>query len=73
MLISAMIGVVILLACIAYVVYRKLCVTRQRIEFGAPQDRVAAIFLDIQEDTVLSLHIQYADGSISEVRTLRSA
>jgi len=73
MLIAAVVGVVILFACIAYVVYRKLCVTRQRIEFGAPQDSVAAIFLDIQEDTVRSLHIQYADGSVSEVRTLRAA
>ena len=73
MLKSDKIGVVIHLACNANVVYSKQSVNRQTKEFGAPQDRVAAIFLDIQEDTVLSLHIQYADGSISEVRTLRAA
>ena len=73
MLIPAVVGAVILLACVAYVVYRKFCVTSQRIEFGAPQNGVAAIYIDIQEDTVRSLHILYADGSVSEVRTLRAA
>ena len=73
MLISAVVGAVVLLACVAYVVFRKFCVTRQRIEFGAPQDGVAAIYLDIREDTVRSLHILYADGSVSEVRTLTAA
>lgn len=68
MLISAMIGVAILLAAIGYVAFRRFTVTRQEIEFGAPQDGVAAIYLDIREDTVRGLRIVYADGTTSEVR-----
>jgi hypothetical protein len=73
MLIPAIVAVVILMAPVAYVIFRKFSVTRQEIEFGAPQDGVAAIHLDIQEDTVRSLRILFTDGTVSEVRQLRSA
>ncbi len=73
MLIPAIVASVVLLACVAYVVFRKFSVTRQEIEFGTPQNGVAAIYLDIQEDTVRSLHIVYEDGSVSEVKRLRAA
>ncbi|MFH0915227.1 MAG: hypothetical protein V1912_02105 [bacterium] len=73
MLIPAIVAAVILMALIAYVVFRKFSVTRQEIEFGAPQNGVAAIYLDIQEDTVRSMHILFADGTVSEVRQLRAA
>lgn len=72
MLISAMVGVVILLAAVGYVAFRKFSVTRQEIEFGAPQDGVAAICLDIREDTVRGLRILYTDGSVSEVSKLQA-
>ena len=70
MLISAMVGFVIILAAVGYVAFRKFSFTRQEIEFGAPQNGVAAIYLDIREDTVRGLHILYADGTVSEVRRL---
>jgi hypothetical protein len=73
MLIPALVGVVILMTAVGYVVFRKFSVTRQAIEFGAPQNGVAAIYLDIQEDTVRSLHILYEDGTVSEVRKLQAA
>jgi hypothetical protein len=73
MLVSAIIGFVILMAAAGYVVFRKLTVTRQEIEFGAPQNGVAAIHLDIREDTVRSIHIVYADGTVSEIRRLQAA
>jgi hypothetical protein len=73
MLVSAIIGAVILLGCIGYVVFRKCSVTRQEIEFEAPQDGVAVIYLDIQEDTVRGLRILHRDGTVSEVRGLRAA
>ena len=73
MLIPAVVAVVILMAPIAYVIFRKFTVTRQEIEFQAPQNGVSAIYLDIQEDTVRSLRILFADGTVSEVRQLRSA
>jgi hypothetical protein len=73
MLISAFTGVAILMAAVGYVVFRKLSGTRQSIEFGAPQNGVAAIYLDIREDTVRSLRILYEDGTVSEVRKLENA
>jgi len=73
MLVPAITGVVILMAAVGYVVFRKFSVTRQAIEFAAPQNGVAAIYLDIQEDTVRSLHILYEDGTVSEVRRLKAA
>jgi hypothetical protein len=73
MLVSAIVTAVMLMACAAYVVFRKFSVTRQEIEFGAPQNGVTAIYLDIHEDTVRSLHILYEDGTVSEVRKLRAA
>jgi hypothetical protein len=73
MLISAIVAAAILMACAAYVVLRKFSVTRQEIEFGAPQNGVTAIYLDIHEDTVRSLRILYEDGTVSEVRKLRAA
>ena len=51
MLLAAIIAVVILMAAVAYVVFHKFSVVRQEIEFTAPQDGVAAIHLDIHEDT----------------------
>jgi hypothetical protein len=73
MLIPAIVAVVILMAPIAYVIFRKFTVTRQEIEFGEPQNGVSAIYLDIQEDTVRSLHIVFEDGSVAEIRQLRAA
>jgi hypothetical protein len=73
MLISAIVGVLILTAAITYVVFRKYSVTRQEIAFTSPQDGVKAIYLDIREDTVRTIHIVYDDGTVSEVRELRAA
>jgi hypothetical protein len=73
MLISAIVATLILMGCVAYVVFRKLSVTRQEIEFDAPQDGVAAIYLDIREDTVRDLRILHRDGTVSVVRGLRPA
>ena len=70
MLIPAVVAVLTLLVCVGYVAIRKFTVTRQEIEFGAPQNGVAAIYLDIREDTVRGLHILYEDGTVSEVRRL---
>lgn len=73
MLIAAVVAVFILMVPIAYVVYRKFSVVRQEIEFTAPQDGVAAIHLDIHDDTVRSLRIYFADGTVSELRHLDAA
>jgi hypothetical protein len=73
MLIAAVVAVAILMVPIAYVVYRKFSVVRQEIEFTAPQDGVAAIHLDIHDDTVRSLRIYFADGTVSELRHLDAA
>jgi hypothetical protein len=73
MLVPALIAVVILMAPIVYVIFRKFSFTRQEIEFGTPQDGVAAICLDIQEDSVRTLRIVYRDGTVSEVKDLRAA
>lgn len=73
MLVPAITGAIILLATVAYVIFRKFSITRQAIEFAAPQNGVAAIYLDIREDTVRSLHILYEDGTLSEVRRLGTA
>jgi hypothetical protein len=73
MLIPAIAGAVILMGVVGYVVFRKFSVTRQEIEFGVPQNGVAAIYLDIREDTVRGLHILYDDGTVSEVRRLNAA
>jgi len=73
MLVATILGVFILSATIGYVVFRKYSVTRHEIEFRAPQNGVAAIYLDIREDTVRSIHIRYDDGTFSEVKGLRAA
>jgi hypothetical protein len=73
MLVPVVIGSLILVACVAYVFFHKFSVTRQEIEFEAPQNGVAAIYLDIREDTVCGLHILHEDGTVSEVRKLRAA
>jgi hypothetical protein len=73
MLIAAIVVVVVLLAPIAYVVFRRCSVVSQQIEFKAPQDGVAAIHLDIHEDTVRSLRIVFSDGTYSELRHLDAA
>jgi hypothetical protein len=70
MLVPTLIAVAILLAPIAYVVFRKFSFTRQEIEFGTPQNGVAAISLDIREDSVRSIRIVYQDGTVSEVRQI---
>jgi hypothetical protein len=73
MLVPTLIAAVILMAPIVYVIFRKFSFTRQEIEFGAPQDGVKAIHLDIQEDSVRTLRIVYQDGTMSEVKDLRAA
>lgn len=70
LLIPAIIAVVVLILPIGYVLFRKLSVTRQQIEFGVPQNGVSAIYLDIQEDTVRSLYIVFEDGTMNEVKGL---
>ena len=73
MLITAIVAVFILMLPVGYVLLRKFSVTRQEISFAAPQDGVKAIYLDIQEDTVRSLHLLCEDGSITEVVVSRAA
>jgi hypothetical protein len=73
MLIAAVVIFVTLMACVAYVAYRKFSVVSQQIEFRAPQNGVSAIHLDIHEDTVRSFRIVFADGTYSEVRHLDAA
>ena len=73
MLIPAIVAVLILMLPVGYVLLRKFSVTRQEISFSAPQDGVKAIYLDIQEDTVLGLHLLCEDGSITEVVVSRAA
>lgn len=73
MLVPVLIGSLILVICVAYVFYRKFSITRQRIEFEAPQDGVAAIYVDIREDTIRGVHILHKDGTVSRVRDLRAA
>jgi len=72
-LMPLLIGSIVLVVCVAYVFHRKFAVTRQQIEFDTPQDGVAAIYLDIREDTVRGIHILHKDGTVSEVRELRAA
>ena len=73
MLTAAIVAVVVLMVPIAYVAFRKYSVVRQEIEFAAPQNGVAAIHLDIHEDSVRSLRIYFTDGTYSEVRHLDAA
>ncbi len=73
MLVTAIATVIVLSAAVAYVVFRKFSVTRQEIEFVLPQNGVAAIYLDIKEDTVRRVHIVYDDGTVSEVAKLQAA
>lgn len=73
MLIAAVVTFVVLMAAVAYVAFRKYSVVSQQIEFTAPQDGVAAIHLDIHEDTVRSLRIVFSDGTYSELRHLDAA
>ena len=71
MLVTALVAAAIVLAPIAYVAFRKFSFTREEIEFGTPQDGVAAISLDIREDSVRRIRIVYQDGSVSEVHQVR--
>jgi hypothetical protein len=73
MLVSVIVVFVVLMVPIAYVVFRTFSATRQEIEFGVPQDGVAAIHLDIHDDRVRCLRIYYSDGSFSELRRLDAA
>jgi hypothetical protein len=73
MLIPAVIAVVVLALPIGYVLFRKFSITRQRIEFGTPQNGVSAICFDIQEDTLRSLFVLYEDGTVNEVKGVRAA
>lgn len=73
MLLLAVIAVVVFMLPVAYVIFRKYTFTRQEIEFGAPQNGVAAIHLDIREDSVRSLRVLYEDGTVSEIRRLDAA
>lgn len=73
MLASAIMAVLILLVPVAYMLVRRFSVTRQEIAFGSPQDGVAAIYLDIREDTVRGIVIRFEDGTVSEVTRLKAA
>lgn len=72
MLVTTLVAAAILLALIAYVTFRKFSFICEEIEFGTPQDGVAAISLDIQEDSVRRIRIVYRDGTVSEVRQIRA-
>jgi hypothetical protein len=73
MLIAAIVAAVVLMAPVAYFAFRRCSVVSQQIEFNAPQDGVAAIHLDIHEDTVRSLRIVFSDGTYSVLRHLDAA
>jgi hypothetical protein len=73
MVVPAIIAVVVGVASLGYILFRKLSVTRQRIEFETPQDRISAIYVDIQEDAIRSLYIRYDDGTITQVQKLEAA
>ncbi|OFV82848.1 MAG: hypothetical protein A2W26_12690 [Acidobacteria bacterium RBG_16_64_8] len=73
MVIAAVIAVAILLVPVVYVLVRAFSITRQEIEFATPQNGVSALYLDIQEDSVRSLHIVFADGSVAEIKRLKAA
>jgi len=72
MLISTVVAALVLLVCAGYVVLRMMTTTRQGLEFATPQDGVKTIYLDIREDTVRNLYIQFVDGSVAEVVTTRA-
>ena len=67
MLMQVIIASAILVLAIGYIILRRMTTTRQEIAFSAPQDGVERIFVDIREDTIRGLHIQFVDGSIAEV------
>ncbi len=73
MLVTTIAVVIVLAVAIAYVAFRRYSVVRQEIEFRSPQNGVAAIYLDIKEDTVRRIHIVYDDGTTSEVTRLQAA
>ena len=73
MFVAAIVVVVMILALVAYVAFRKYSVVNQQSEFAAPQNGVAAIHLDIHEDTVRGLRIVYSDGTSSDLRHLDAA
>ena len=70
MLLTALIAGVVLLAPIAYVLFRRFSFTLEEIEFGSPQNEVAAIFLEIREDSVRRIRLVYQDGTFSDVQQL---
>jgi hypothetical protein len=53
-------------------VFRKFSFTHEELEFGTPQNGVAAIVLEIREDSVRRIRIAYQDGTVSEVRQIRA-
>jgi hypothetical protein len=67
MLLPSLIAVVILLAPVAYVAWRKLSVVEQEITFDEPQRGVAGVSLTIQDDQVQRLRIVYGDGEVCEI------
>jgi hypothetical protein len=73
MVVPAIIAVIVVLVSLGYMLSRRLCVTRQRIEFEMPQDGISAIYVDIQEDAIRSLYIRYEDGSVTQVKRLEAA
>ncbi len=67
MLLPSLITVLILLAPVAYVAWRKFSVVEQHITFDTPQRGVASVSVVVQEDLVQKLRIIYDDGQICEV------
>jgi hypothetical protein len=67
MLIPSLIAVVILLAPISYVLWRKLSVVEQDITFATPQRGVAGLSVVIKEDTLHRLRIIFDDGQVCDV------
>ena len=67
MLLPSLIAVLVILAPVAYVAWRKLSVVEQEITFDTPQRGVAGVTVLIQDDTVQRLRIVYDDGQICEV------
>jgi hypothetical protein len=67
MLLPSLIAVLVLLAPVAYVAWRKLSLVEQEITFDAPQRGVAGVSVLIQDDAIQKLRIVYDDGQICEV------
>ena len=63
MLVPAITGAIILLATVAYVIFRKFSITRQAIEFAAPQNGVAVGLPPLYVPAAMRVRCSCADGA----------